>query len=154
MGIGDRFERITGARCGLLTLVLGCALNVQAQQTTLGEILDKGGRKLAAEEVRALLTGATIDFDTPQGGHFTLEPKPGDVLHGRYRTTIGGHAAGAGNWSVADDGKACMAFKYAIQRRAEEYNRCLYWFRLEEDFRVSSSESGRNAPAFVYTVKR
>ena len=134
--------------------IFGLALNTQAQQATLGDVLDKGGQKLAADEVRTLLTGATIDFDTPQGGHYTLEPKPGDVLHGRYRTTMGGYGSGAGNWNVAEDGKTCMAFKFSIARRSEEYNRCFYWFKVEESYRVSPSESGRSAPAFAYAVKR
>lgn len=81
----------------LIASVVGClviALSPHAQQKmTLGDLLDHGGRKLTAEEVKALVAGATITG--AQGGNF-----PEVTFENQYAAdgSVTGNAWRSGVW--------------------------------------------------------
>jgi hypothetical protein len=80
------------------------------QPATVGETLDKGGKKLAKEEVVKLVTGATISGTSMNSPDFRTEytyKSDGSMSGGALRKSGPGFTSVSGKWSVNEDGQLC-----------------------------------------------
>src|SRR5258708_1550139 len=106
------------ARNFVLSIVVGAtffgAASYAQQQTTLANVLERGGKKLTKVEMRTLVSGATIEGT--QGGNF-----PNTTFKNVYSAdgTVRGDAwnKGAwftrinGKWSVNEEGQLCSELR-------------------------------------------
>ena len=112
---------------------------VQAQQETLGSIVDRGSKKLSAAELRSVLTSGGVSDEFA------------DVLGVVYRADgrLEGLWSGVqvyGTWSVDNDGMQCI--DAWDQFRSERWSLCRFWYRLGESTYVleSGSDADRQQP--------
>lgn len=77
-----------------------------AQSLTVGDLRAKGAAVLSAEEVKSLLTGATVRYDGPQFRvQFKMETN--GRLFGSYEKLAGSASVGSltGDWKVTEEGR-------------------------------------------------
>ena len=120
-------------------------------QTTVGQLLDQGARKLSSEEVKVLLTGATAYADRGRGvvSKTTFNP---DGSASASLQTMDSRVGGRGTWKMEGDGKYCVSLQWTSVY--PPYAGCLYNFKLGEKYFVSESDSERNASAGERTYSR
>ncbi len=100
----------SGIAAGLLALCAATAAHGQ-QMVTVGDVLDRGGKKLSKEEVRQLVSGATIAG--VQGGNspnisFQSNYSPSGSVNGDVWNKGTWITKMSGNWSVNDSAQLCV----------------------------------------------
>ena len=116
-------------------------------QVNLGELLDLGGRKMAAAEVLALgetrLRSQRADADAD----LTLRAD-GSVV-GRVDNKQGhGSSEVLGQWRVATDGQRCI--EVALPAFRMDVRNCSYLFRLGQDVFFAPSDADPEARVVQY----
>lgn len=122
-------------------------------QSTLGEVLDAGGRKLSVTEVKTLLTGASVSGPGANGTKLNLELSENGKASG-YLTLISPQPMTiglSGSWKVEEDGKVCSDLTFTNGRTA---NNCGYYFQAGENYFGSTSENDRSIAVFPRSVKK
>jgi len=117
----------------------------------VGILLDKGGRKLSSEEVRALLSGATVDAQRSGNVQTKTLYKPDGSLSAQIQAPDAS-TGGTGTWKVEDDGKFCISINWTLH--FPPVAGCSYVFRLGDSFYFSVSDSVRHARAVERVVTR
>lgn len=118
-----------------------------AAQSTLGELLDKGGKKVAKEEYLAAFP-ANFKYVWPnrQGEadlHYTPDGKiSGSEYHYHSQST----SPATGTWTVDEVGKWCASKSFSVWNTS--FNGCFFGFRLGEQYFFAASDSDRDAKLF------
>lgn len=123
------------------------------QKMTLGEMLDRGAKRLSPAEMRSLIAGATISG--VQGGNFP------DVTYTNVYSSDGAVAGNAwkskvwftkikGTWSVNDSGQLCVDL---MNDRQEKVAGCQSLYVLEGRYYATRSDA-RDAEANWRTLSR
>jgi hypothetical protein len=133
------------------SLLLGVA--TAHAQSTVGELLDKGGKKLGKDHYAAYFP-ATIKYVWPdKAGEGELNYKSdgtvsGTEYHYASRTT----STAVGTWTVDDNGKWCIKKHLATWNRNTDV--CWYSFELEGAYFGALSDTDRNARVVPAGVKK
>jgi len=138
-------------------LAFAAAISTSAvAQTTVGEVLDAGGKKLTKEEVVTLVAGANVSGPTTGGGQFQSDYKADGTLTGTMQTTNMKGGARFGKWTVEDTGMLCTEITTTIVKSsgAREDKTCAYWFRLSDKYFVALDSDARETHVLERTVKR
>jgi hypothetical protein len=115
------------------------------QISTVGDVVDKGGKKLTKEEVRKLFSGATVSGF--QGGNFPntrfrnqISPNgsvSGDAWHGDvWFTKI------SGTWSVNDAGQFCNDLR---NDQGGKITGCSFYYSIGDRF-YAAAGADRSIP--------
>jgi hypothetical protein len=120
------------------------ALTALAQQAlTVGDLLDRGAKKLTKEEVRALYSGATVSGVQAGKPEVTFQNKhmpDGSVTGNSWRN---GAFTGsfAGTWFIDDNGQSCYNLVSATIRN------CFYYYSLTNRIYAAQTEA-RSEPVY------
>jgi hypothetical protein len=93
--------------------IIGCAMLLglwstsAVAQSTLGELLDAGGKKLSKEEVQKILSGAYVVGPSTSGATTEYDYKVNGSYSGNLRNADGWQTGVVGAWSVDGSGKVC-----------------------------------------------
>jgi hypothetical protein len=127
-----------------ITLALALASAAAAAQTSVGELLDGGAKRLSTEEFSQDVVQRPLNGPLVTGVNATFVYAPGGSLQGR-----GGGPAGfgaewdvsiRGSWRFGDDGRVCTAVVLdGATIRANYPHRCQLWFRLGDRLFVADS---------------
>ena len=134
------------------------AMRVAAQELmSVGDLLDKGAKKLNREEVVALLNGATmsgIQRDSPEF-RFTLKfREDGSVSGSALRwANNSGYVSVLGTWTVNEQGQSCRDLRNSYGNRPKGSEQCNYHFKLGESYWDAPTDN-RSERAIVREVKR
>src|SRR2546421_9287620 len=108
------------------------------QPATVGEILDKGGKKLTKEEVIKLVPGATISgismTNYPSYKSEYTYKGDGSMSGGALKISGGGYTSASGKWSVNEDGQLCTD-RSTSSGRSDVY--CDHYFSLDGKYYAS-----------------
>ncbi|WP_139379480.1 hypothetical protein [Zoogloea sp. LCSB751] len=128
-------------KSNVFALLLASVSCFSAQaQTTLGEILDKGGHVLEKDELTKTLVGANFSGVRASGGTIDASVNA-DGRIGGYLQNPGRAALNfIGVWKIADDGRFCFDYK-ANAPNTLPATACTYYFQLGDEYFVSSSKS-------------
>lgn len=93
----------------LLAAVLASAAIAASAQSTVGELLDGGARKMNKEQVTAYLSGSTLAGPSSSGEVImNLDLKAGGSFSGNVSHPVRGLTTGtSGKWAVDETGKTC-----------------------------------------------
>ncbi len=139
----------------LIALAAFAGLSTHALADTLGDVLDRGGKRLAANEIPAELVGSWIKWKSPNGMlDFQVSPAADGSLHGNVASMRGISGSVDGKWKVSDDGRFCMAYSFQFGSQHGEFDRCAFWFKAGNDYWAAGSESDRAAPVGKYSVSK
>jgi hypothetical protein len=138
-------------------LLLTFSLHTFAQQAaTVGELLDKGGKKLTKDEVAKLIPGATIGGIIPRFPNMKSDhtyKDDGSVSGNVVRVTGGGPSTATGvfgKWSVNEQGQICTDLR---DTRGGSFQNCNFYFRLGDAYYVATTDD-KMAQIFEREVKR
>ena len=93
----------------LCLAVAACASAPKGPKTTLGDLTEKGARKLSSDEVRTLLSGSRMSGEAWASGiPFNSTMAPNGTFEG---TTARGRGF-SGVWTINADGQTCTNFRY------------------------------------------
>jgi hypothetical protein len=124
-------------------------------QSTLGEVLDKGGRKLNRGELTTLLPGASSSGLNGDGHHLHVSYKADGTMSGSMTFNSGqffGRTVGLfGNWNLEEDGKVCAQVR---STSGPQSTLCSYMFRLGDEVYVIPSEVDRSARATLRNLRK
>jgi len=109
-------------------------------------VADDAGTRLSGEELKTLVTGATVAHVSKSGSQRRWRNEPdGNFMatsnNKKYGSALGQHtAASPGTWSINDEGKYCVR----IDWKREEEKWCAYIVRgADGDYYLNSVDPGR-----------
>ncbi len=133
--------RLTSGALAFLATMLATGANAQSN---LGELLDKGGKKLLKADYIALAPFRVKYVWFQGGGEGDLVYAANGTLTGsEYHYPSRSESTAVGTWEVDDSGKWC------IKKNLEAWNSktdvCWYSFRLGDEYFGTLSDTDRNA---------
>ena len=147
------FTYIRSTTCGVL-LLFGATMVVAQEPSNLGELLDKGAKRLDAAELKALISGSTSK-GTTYGGRLDMETSyaADGSAAGRF---WGGHPEMPpfykGTWSVNEQGQLCIDY-LANERSIGRMKGCGWWYSLNNVYYIAASED-RSAVVRTRKIQR
>jgi hypothetical protein len=123
------------------------------QKTTLGDLLDHGGRKLSQAEMQALIAGATMSG--MQGGNYpdvtftSVHSADGAVNGNAWRTKVW-FTKIKGKWSIDASGQLCSDL---MNDRQEKIAGCQLFYAVGTDYYAVRGDN-RAAEAAWRTISR
>lgn len=130
----------------LSTIMLCAASGPVLGQATLGEILDKGGKKLSRDEYVALLP-ATMSGPWEDGaGEWSVVYKPDGTFSGTARHYASGSTSPSyGTWEMDEKGRLCSNENLPAWNKT--FKGCSYRYLLSGDLYVVPSDVDRDSKA-------
>lgn len=123
-----------------VSVLMGCYCVAAQAQTTLGEILDKGGHVLEKEELSKTLVGASFSGVRANGGSIDASVSADGRIGGNLQNPGRAVFNFIGVWKIADDGQFCYDYKVNAPN-ALPATACVYYVQLGDDYFASSSKS-------------
>jgi hypothetical protein len=118
---------------------------------SVGELEAKGGKQLTAQEVKKLLSGATIEGASGASTWRARQSAEGQVRGWSFMNHGGHPMTYQGNWWVDDEGRNC----WANQRSGGTPPECMYFYVLGGGFFSSPSNStNKAAPLYERRISR
>lgn len=115
-----------------------------AGQTTLGEILDKGAKKLSHGDFVAMLPATSFVVFPSGSGEAEVVYKADGTFSGSARHYGSGTTSGSyGTWKVDESGKFCVDEN--LPGWSKTYQDCNFRFKVGDELFDSPSDSDRNA---------
>ena len=155
-----------GRRSRLLLLSMIVMLHAPAafSQSTLGELLDVGARKLTAEEFKEEVVQKYVAGPTANGGSIEMMYTQTGIIQGQSELRAGSvMALVSGEWTTDNDGRICAAMRIGIAGGTGGVatgssglmlpTRCQHWYKREQEYFLSDSDTDRSARVFRRTVK-
>ena len=130
-------------------------------QNTLGELLDAGARKLTPEEFKQELVQRMIEGPTPAGGEVEVMYASTGAIQGLGKalaTWPTRNAPVSGEWKSDAGGRICTAMRIGGgtglgSTGLELPTRCQYWYKLDQRYFFSDSDTDRSMRVFRRTLK-
>jgi hypothetical protein len=139
----------------ILLCCAGALWHTAHAQSTLGELLDQGGKFLSVDDIKSQLIGASIKWKNPSGlVEFDARPQEGGALIGTNSWPRGSGQLSMSSWTISEDGKLCLVASYRIGTQNSSFDRCLFWLRAGDNYWGSTSLSERDAKVFQFGVSK
>lgn len=134
------------------TTLLGCATSTELDsQKTLGQVLQEGGKKLSATEVRKLLVGNTF-VRNGRNGQINVDVNPDGRITG-YASSMLGSTGIAGTWKILDDGRMCAKYAFT-DANIRGVDNCAFQFSGNGKYYLSESDSDPQTRAREWHLKQ
>jgi hypothetical protein len=127
----------------LLAVLAAAFLPIAAiaqQPIKVGDLFDKGGKKLTKEDLATLVPGATIKGTAPSSPTWNAEQiyKNDGFLTGTAYRKIGAGTTGiSGKWSVSDQGQLCTDITNGYGQR---FQRCDFYYVLGTSYYLAPTD--------------
>ena len=157
-------------RLANLPLVLGLLVWAPfvVAQSTLGELLDTGARKLSPDEFKQELVQRVIVGPSPTRGSLEVIYTTNGQVAGLGRAPKGTSISSdelriQGEWKIDGDARICTSMKFSLQHTGAPAlgqgmaylpPRCQYWFKLGDTYFLSDSDWDRSAKVLSRRVKQ
>jgi hypothetical protein len=159
-------------RLANLPLVLGLLVWAPfvVAQSTLGELLDTGARKLSADEFKQELVQRVIVGPSPTRGSLEVIYTTNGQVAGLGRAPTGTSISSdelriQGEWTIDGDARVCTSMRFSFPSGGWHVigagggvgylpPRCQFWFKLGDTYFLSDSDSDRSAKVLSRTLKQ
>jgi hypothetical protein len=133
-------------------MLLGLWSTSAVAQSTLGELLDAGGKKLSKEEVRTVLSGARVTGPSTTGAATEYTYKADGSFSGNLKTSADWATGVVGTWSVDESGKLCA--RWTLTKNSKGFDGCFFYFANRDQYYLSESDSNRASPVYKRTINK
>ncbi|OGN16417.1 MAG: hypothetical protein A3B99_02825 [Candidatus Yanofskybacteria bacterium RIFCSPHIGHO2_02_FULL_44_12b] len=124
--------------------------------TTVGELLDKGGKKLSKDELEKLVKGTTISGVLPSNPAWSSQKTykdDGSLTGYNYRSSGASAQTGVtGKWQLSDAGELCIAMQEGYSM-GNKIRSCTVFFSLGAAYYFAVKDD-RSTPIYVREIKR
>lgn len=122
-------------------MLFGSSMAYAQEPANLGDLLDKGAKRLDAAEVKALLTAATstgLSFNgkTESATTFAADGKANTKVFGLHPEV---NPNLFGTWVVNDQGQSCLELT-PISRHLNPFKGCSRWYVLNGVYYIAASD--------------
>jgi len=123
-------------------------------QSTLGEVLDGGGKMLSSTEFRQEVVGRSVSGIAAGTRLELLYIDDGRLSGAGFRTVLGGMHGGGntfainGSWKLDPDQRVCTTLRVDLPAQ------CQYWFKEGEAYFLSDSDWDRQTKVVRRSVNR
>lgn len=116
----------------LLALWMTVSQSASSQALSLADAQARGAKLLTAEEVKQVVSGASVEFKLVNGStrRWTNEPD-GSFIASRVTDSAGKRNTARGMWSVNEDGAYCLTFDWGA---SETDSSCRLLYRIDEHY--------------------
>jgi hypothetical protein len=121
-------------------------------QSSLGELLDGGAKKLPKDTVKSTLSGAQVSGKSVTGASTEYVYKPDGSFTGNLQNSEGWKSGAVGRWTVDDDGKICSEWTLTVN--SKRLKGCGFLFSKADEYYYVESDSDRSAPIFKRVIKK
>jgi uncharacterized protein DUF995 len=140
----------------MTSLALAAILSASvAAQSTVGEVLDAGGKKLNKDELVKLIAGANVSGQTQGGGQFQTEYKADGTFTGTMQSQQMKGVARFGTWTVDDAGSFCTEITSSRGASgARQDKSCGYYYKIGDKYFVGFDSEDRGTRVLERAVKK
>jgi len=138
----------------LLLGIVGVSMfNLAQAQSTVGELVDAGGKALTKDEINSTVRGGSVAGPTAAGGEGEVEFNNNGSMSGWVTNQTGRRGSVFGTWTVDDNGKICrdVAIKYYESTQVKD---CFIFYRLGDKLFVGGGGGDRSGRLLPRTVKK
>ena len=135
-------------------IISALASNVAIAQSTVGEVLDAGGKALTKVELIALLPGATVSGPTAGGGQMYRTIKADGTMAGNVQNLNGKNAAQEGEWKIEDDGQLCVSTSTRFRETTNASKSCGYYYKLGDKYFAAVEGGERGTRVLERSIKK
>lgn len=145
-------KRMLAKKMAVAMALALCAVAAQAQ-STVGELLDKGAKKLGKDDFAAQLPATFFSVWPTKQGEEDVLFKPDGTLsangrHYQSNTT----SPGTGTWTVDESGKWCVSKYWSVWNTSSKA--CWYAFAVGDEYFFSASDTDRGARVIAAKLKK
>jgi hypothetical protein len=146
-------NHIRSVTCGALMLV-GASMASAQEFSNLGELLDKGGKRLDAAELKALLIGATASGGATRGNldtetTFANDGKATGRFYGTHPEISPSYR---GTWNINEQGQICVDMT-PDAHQIRPFKGCSSYYSLNNVYYVAASDD-RSAVVRMRKMRR
>ena len=134
-------------------------------QSTVGELLDAGARKLSVDEFKQELVQRVIVGPSPTRGTLEILYSGSGLVQGVGTppgfSTVGRESLVSGHWTIGENGTVCTSMRISGQPGGNPTGmggslapRCQFWFSLGDKYFLSDSDDDRSAKVLSRTIKQ
>lgn len=128
----------------VFAVVLALGAQAAHAQYKVSEVMDKGGRIMNGEEVRAELSGATITGVNEFGASFEIALKKDGKTEGVIYTPRGPGSL-SGTWLVNAKNQICTEFVFSLT--GATISRCVWYWKAGGEYYSTNSQTDAEAAA-------
>jgi hypothetical protein len=149
----------TSLSLGLVMLLYG---PLAAAQSTLGQLLDAGARKLSAAEFQAELVQRVIVGPTAQGGSLEIIYTTRGIVSGtaepKLKLNKDQTSPITGTWTIGEQEAICAQMRLVGPRGVNVSvtlpNRCEFWFKLGGQYFLADTDWDRSSAVLNRALKQ
>ncbi len=144
--------RKVAAAAGLSSMLVFPVAALAQHPATVGELIDKGGRRLGQQEFRTLFSGANVKGTSTINPNVTAETlyKTDGTLEGFASSGVGRGVQYWGNWSIDEQGEFCSQLQITGQGPTKS---CGFLFELRGTYYASIKDE-KSAPLYQREIRR
>ena len=133
----------------------GLSSATASAQSTIGEVLDAGGKKLTKDEVVAAIVGGNVSGPTQSGGDLQIDFKADGTLAGNLVAAQGTRRNGGmyGKWTIDDSGKLCTDLTTS-RNGTKQVQNCSFLFKVRDQYFVAFDNDDRATRVLPRTIKK
>lgn len=135
-----------------ISLLLGLTGSVALAQSSLGELLDGGAKKLSKDAAKNTLTGARVTGKSSSGADTEYDYKPNGTFSGNLKATDGWTTGAVGTWTVDESGKICSEWTLTVN--SKRFNSCGFLYAKGDELYYVESDSDKTAKIYKRAVKK
>jgi hypothetical protein len=134
--------------------------SLAAAQSKLGQLLDVGAKSLSAEEFKEEVVQRSLVGPTTGGLTLEVLYATSGVISGKGTNYLTGAATVEvnGEWKIDDSGKICTTMRLAGPTFGPAGvvlpPRCQFWFKYQDQYFVSDSDTDRSTRVLRRTLKQ
>ena len=99
------------------SVLLGLMSTAALAQSSLGELLDGGAKKLSRDAVKSTLGGARVTGKAVSGADTEYDYKPDGYFSGNLKASDGWTSGAVGTWTVDESGKLCAEWTLTVNSK-------------------------------------
>jgi hypothetical protein len=121
-------------------------------QSTLGDLLDGGAKKLSKDAVKSTFGGAHVSGKSVTGADTEYDYKADGYLSGNLKATDGWTTGSVGNWTVDESGRLCAEWTLTIN--SKRFKGCGFLYAKGDELYYVESDSDKTAKIYKWVVKK
>ena len=141
-------HRLLAASLILLVFASTAAL----AQSSLGELLAGGAKKLPQDAVKGTLGGAHVSGKSVTGADTEYDYKPDGYFSGNLMAADGTRFGVVGTWTVDESGKFCG--EWTLTQNSKRFSGCGFLYAIGDQLYYVESDSDKGAKIYKRVIKK
>jgi hypothetical protein len=121
-------------------------------QSSLGDLLDGGAKKLSKDAVKSTLGGAHVSGKSVTGADTEYDYKPDGYFSGNLMAADRTYFGVVGTWTVDESGKLCG--EWTLTQNSKRFSGCGFLYAKGDQLYYVESDSDKSAKIYKRVIKK